>query len=333
LWSAATAAAAFAHSFWTFLIARAAVGVGEAAYATLSPSILSDYYPAEKRNRVLTIFYMAIPVGAALGYEAGGYLGQKYGWRAAFLACGLPGIATAALVLMMREPRRGQFDVAPPKDAITWGQALRFLRSRKDFVVAVAGYTAVTFASGALADWFPSFLQRYRGFSVADASIITGITAAVGGLIGTVLGGAGGDWLKGRTRQAYLALSAWTMAVATVLALLALLMPSRPAIWACMFGAQIMLWCYNSPINTIIVNAVPAHLRPYAVSVSIFSIHAFGDAASPSIVGKVADLTGTGPDHTNLQFAISFVPIAMAVGTLIWLVGWRRLPETTEAAA
>ena len=88
LWSLATAAAAFAFDFWSFLIARAFVGVGEAAYATLAPPLLSDFYSAEKRNRVLTVFYVAIPVGAAIGFTLGGYLGANWGWRAAFLICG-----------------------------------------------------------------------------------------------------------------------------------------------------------------------------------------------------------------------------------------------------
>jgi hypothetical protein len=94
-----------------------------------------------------------------------------------------------------------------------------------------------------------------------------------------------------------------------------------------MLLAQIALWCYSSPINTIIVNAVPAHLRPYAVSVSIFSIHAFGDAISPTLVGLISRFSGADADHSNLQLAMWIVPVAMVVGTAIWLQGWRKVPE------
>ena len=97
LWSLATGAAALAVGFWTFCLARALVGVGEAAYATISPALLSDFYAPAKRNRILTIFYVAIPVGAALGFILGGFFGEKFGWRSAFLICGLPGLALAGL--------------------------------------------------------------------------------------------------------------------------------------------------------------------------------------------------------------------------------------------
>jgi len=82
-WSIATTAAAMATGFVSFFIARALVGIGEAAYATLSPSLLSDFYPPTKRNRVLTFFYLAIPLGAAVGYGVGASVGKSFGWRAA----------------------------------------------------------------------------------------------------------------------------------------------------------------------------------------------------------------------------------------------------------
>src|SRR5262249_44061102 len=127
MWSLATASAALATGFTSFLIARALVGVGEAAYATISPSLLSDFFPPDRRNRVLTIFYAAIPVGAALGFVLGGVLGHAYGWRAAFLACGLPGLLAAGLALLIKEPERGRFDVGSVTAAPSWPAALRQL--------------------------------------------------------------------------------------------------------------------------------------------------------------------------------------------------------------
>jgi MFS family permease len=326
LWSLATAGAAYATGFWSFLIPRAAVGVGEAAYATISPAIISDYYPAARRNRILTIFYVAIPVGAAIGFVAGGFLGEHYGWRTAFLACGLPGLATAALVLLMKEPPRGYYDAKAMAASVpSWGDALAALSRNRQFVLCVAGYTAVTFASGAFADWFPTFLTRYRGFSVESAASVAGMTSATGGLIGTALGGLAGDWLRRRTRQPYLAVSAWSMAGTTAFVLVALRATDHTLIIASMLAAQIMLWCYNGPINALIVNAVAADMRTRAVSVSIFCIHLFGDASAPTIVGAVSDAT------QSLQYAIGLVPVALVVGTLIWMYGWRTVPDQPEA--
>jgi hypothetical protein len=113
IWSIATAAGALAVDFWTLLISRSLVGVGEAAYATIAPALLSDYYPASRRNAVLSFFYLAIPVGAAVGYALGGEVGKYLGWRYAFLISGAPGLLVAALCLLIDEPVLGAADDLP----------------------------------------------------------------------------------------------------------------------------------------------------------------------------------------------------------------------------
>src|SRR6202020_2836883 len=109
-WSFATALSGFAVNFLTLFVARAAVGVGEAAYVTIAPSLLSDYFPVRQRGRVMAIFFCAIPVGSALGYVVGGLVDKHYGWRAAFFVAGIPGLVLAALCLLLRDPPRGVQD-------------------------------------------------------------------------------------------------------------------------------------------------------------------------------------------------------------------------------
>jgi MFS family permease len=319
LWSLATGAAALAIGFWTFFLARAMVGVGEAAYATLSPALLSDFYPPARRNRILTIFYVAVPVGSALGFELGGLLGGHYGWRAAFLICGLPGLIAAAMALAIRDPGRGRFDTDAADTPPRWSEALPMLFRNRHFILAVAGYTAVTFASGALADWFPVFLQRYRGMSLEASGRYVGMSAVIGGLGGTLIGGLIADVLKRWTRQPYLALSGWSMALATVFGILALRVTTPALVIVLLFVAQFFLWFYNGPINAIVANSVPSALRARAFALSILLIHILGDAISPSIVGA-------GSVHFNLQLSIQLVPLAMGLGAIIWLYAWRTLP-------
>lgn len=321
LWSLATAGAALATGFWTFLIARALVGVGEAAYATISPSLIADYFPPERRNRMLTIFYVAIPVGAALGFGIGGVVGRAYGWREAFLVCGLPGLLIALVALKLKEPRRGYWETDAPVEVPGWGEALRALSVNREFIWTVVGYTLVTFASGALADWFAAFLTRYRGYDVAQAGLVMGGTAAVGGLLGTVLGGLAADRLKGRTRHPYLALSGGSIVVATVFASLAIVLPDPRWAVGSMFLGQLFLWFYNGPVNTVLVNSVSPAMRARAFSLSILSIHLLGDAISPTLVGALSDATG------SLQGALALAPAALLLGAFAWLYAWRALPE------
>lgn len=324
-WSLATAAAAFANDFTTFLVARAAVGIGEAAYATLAPSVLADFYPPEKRNRVFTLFYVATPVGSALGFVLGGYLGEHFGWRTAFLAVGLPGLLVAALALLMKDPVRGAFDEKPP-EPVSWPVALKALAKNRVFVFTVAGYTLVTFATGGIADWFATFLSRLRGMALSEADLAIGVSAVVGGLVGTAAGGWIADRLAKVTRHPYLALSGLAMLPAVVLTVVALYVVRAPlVIVGCVLAAQLFLWAYNSPVNALLVNSVEPGLRARAFGLSILCIHLFGDVLSPPLIGLVSDATG------NLEAALVMVPITIALGGLVWVIGWRTLPERASA--
>lgn len=321
VWSLATAGAAFATGFGTLLLARAMVGIGEAAYATIAPAILSDFFPPEKRNKIFTIFYVAIPVGSAIGFALGGFLGEHWGWRTAFLVCGLPGLLVALLALVIRDPPRGQFDVVketPPP----WTAALKTLAANKQYVVTVAGYTAVTFATGGIADWFPTFLSRDRGMTMDEAGYLVGLVTIVGGLGGTILGGLVADQVKKITRQGYLAVSGLAMIPAIILAVVAIYVVRTPmAILGCILFAQVFLWAYNAPVNALLVNSVSMGMRARAFGLSILCIHVFGDVASPPLIGAVNDRI-----H-NLPLSLVMVPVAIAVGAVIWIVGWRTLPD------
>lgn len=319
LWSLATAGAALATGFWTFLVARAFVGIGEAAYATIAPALISDFYPPERRNRIMTVFYVAIPVGAALGFTLGGIAGSAWGWRAAFLLCGLPGLAIALCAFSIREPGRGTFDGGKATAAPSWGEAFAVLRRSPTYVNAVAGYTAVTFAAGGMADWFPTFLSRHRDMDLAEAGSLVGTVTVVGGLAGTACGGLLADVLRRHTRQPYLALSGLSMLPAAGFAALALVVEGKAAVAACILAAQFFLWFYNGPINAILANSVPSAMVARAFAVSILSIHLFGDAISPPIIGAISDATG------SLPLGVALVPVTMGVGALVWLVGWRRV--------
>lgn len=327
VWSLATAAAALAQGFGTLLLARAAVGIGEAAYATLAPALLADFFPAERRNRVFTWFYVATPVGSAIGFVLGGFLGEHFGWRTAFLAVGLPGLLVAALALLIREPERGAFDDAPPRP-VSWPEALRSLARNRTYLYTLAGYTAVTFATGGIADWFPTFLSRLRGMPLSQADLVIGVSAVVGGLVGTASGGWLADRLAKVLRQPYLAVSGFAMLPAVALTAVALFVVRAPAaIVTTVLLAQVFLWAYNAPVNALIVNSVEPGLRARAFGLSILCIHLFGDVLSPPLIGLVSDETG------NLELALVMVPVAVLVGGVVWLVGLRRLPAPATPAS
>ncbi len=170
VWSAATVASGFAESLVTLVVARAFVGIGEASYATLAPTIIDDITPPEKKGKMLAIFFLAIPLGSALGYLLGGYLQDVWGWREAFFVGGGPGIALAFVVLLIDEPRR-KLAGAKAKLAGTVRTLARIPLYRR----AVLGYCAHTAAIGAFSFWAPTFLSDRFFHELAKTPIPNGV--------------------------------------------------------------------------------------------------------------------------------------------------------------
>ena len=317
LWSIATALAGFARSYGALFIARASVGVGEAAYGTVAPSLLADYFPRSRRGRVFSIFFVAIPVGSALGYVIGGLVDTHWGWRRAFLAAGLPGLVLALVALRLWDPPRGLHDEGTSKALGDTRDTYAALLRNLPYLLTVAGYAAYTFALGGLATVMPSFLQRVRGLPEAKATVVFGLIAVTTGLAGTFLGGWLGDWLLARTRQAYLWLSGIATLAAAPLVLLALT-ASHPALyWTAVVVAEFLMFASTSPVNSAIVNEVPPEMRATAVAVSIFAIHTFGDVPAPMLMGVISD-------RTSLGQAVLILPVAALSAGVIWVLAARR---------
>jgi MFS transporter, Spinster family, sphingosine-1-phosphate transporter len=331
-WSFATALSGFAVNFLTLFAARAAVGVGEAAYVTIAPSLLSDYFPVRQRGRVMAIFFCAIPVGSALGYVVGGLVDKHYGWRAAFFVAGVPGLVLAALCLLLRDPPRGIQDQAAgvkaapskPRASISreaWRTYGRLLRN-KPYALTVLGYAAYTFAIGGLAYWMPAFLERARGIPRSEATVNFGTIVVVTGFVGTFVGGWMGDYFAKNSRQAYLWLSAAATLIAAPFVWLALTTTSTTLYTAYMVTAQLCLFLSTGPINAAIINLVIASERATAIALSVFAIHLLGDALSPLMVGALSDAF-------SLQQAIKILPVAVLVGGFVWVWAARAQAAST----
>jgi MFS family permease len=318
VWSLATAAAGLARSFASLFAARAAVGIGEAAYGTIAPSLLADYFSKEKRGRVYAIFFCAIPVGSALGYIVGGYADAHLGWRSAFFVAGLPGLLLALLALTLPDPPRGASDAgeAPPEGVSPdagWRSYLSLAKNRP-FRIAVLGYAAYTFGIGGMAFWMPAFLERVRGVPKEAATVQFGLVVVVTGFVGTFAGGFVGDALLKRTKEAYLWVSGVATLAAVPFAFLALTASSPSVYLPSLVVAQLLVFASTGPINSAIVNDVLPWQRATAVAACNFTIHVLGDVPSPPLLGALSD-------STSLQSAVLLVPVAFLVGGAIWTWG------------
>lgn len=317
VWSLGTVLTGFAATLGALLSYRVFVGLGEASYATISPSLISDTFAPAKRNNALTIFYVAIPVGAALGNILGGEIAAHYSWREAFIWAGAPGLVLALLLLPFAEPRRGGADALADAVAIaekpSVGDVFKILRIR-EYVLLVLGYTAYTFALGAFALWGPSFLHRVHEVPEKTAATFFGGVLVVAGLLGTLLGGFAATGFQKRSRAGYALTLGFSVLAAVPVSLAAFLVEDRTTSMVCLASAMFLLFLSTGPVNTLILETVPANLRSSAMALSIFAIHLFGDMWSPEIVGHLSDTWG------SLQRAVLILPGALLIGALFWLL-------------
>ncbi len=323
LWSLATLGTVWVHGYWMFYLRQAFVGIGEATFGIYAPAVLADFYPERDRNRVLSIFYIAIPVGAALGYVAGGEIGSVLGWRAPFFICAIPGLVIAALYMGFgREPVRGASDHlrATPSRATFLG-----LFKNPAFLTGTMGLAMLTFAMGGISAWVPTFLHRYAGLSVADASLTVGAITVVDGIAGTLTGGLLAQrWLRTNHRALYL-ISFWSVVLTLPCGAMVFFGPKSLAIPS-LFAAEFFLFLNTGPLNTAIVNSVSAPVRATAISINLFCIHCFGDTFSPQIIGAISD-------RTNLALGLGATLIFLVISAAILLAGSRFAPPLEETPA
>ena len=336
-WSLASGASGLASTFLGLLLTRCLVGIGEAAYGPVAPTILSDLYDVKVRGKILAWFYMAIPVGSALGYVLGGAVaGSSLGdrsvlgihadsWRWAFFLVVPPGVLLGLWSFFMKEPSRGASDglaEAPPARVrlSDYGVLLR----TPSWVLSTLGMTAMTFAIGGIAFWMPYYLAQRPG-APASATVIFGGITCVSGLVATLAGGVAGDRLRPRYSGSYFLVSGLAMIVGFPFLLLALDAPF-PLLWIWLFIASFCLFFNTGPTNTILANVSHPSIRAASFALNILLIHAFGDVISPVVVGVLSD-------RYSMHLAFVVVGAMFLVAGILWLIGTRFLERDTALAA
>jgi MFS family permease len=344
LWSLASGASGLAGGFFALLLTRCFVGVGEAAYGPVAPALISDFYPVKMRGQVLAWFYMAIPVGSALGFVIGDMVArsgigawgertlgiQAESWRWAFYIVVIPGVVLGLVSLFMQEPPRGQADLGQGNRVakVNWRTYSVFLRT-PSFVLCTLGMTAMTFAIGGIAFWMAYYLKQLPGHPPA-VTMIFGVITVVAGLLATLLGGWVGDKLRARIPGSYFLVSGLAMLVGFPFMLLTVnasfpMDGSFPMIWVWLFLTCFCLFFNTGPANTILANVTHPSIRAAGFALNIFVIHALGDVISPVLIGIISD-------RYSMQTAFTVVGGMFVVAGVLWLSGMKYLKRDTELA-
>ncbi len=329
IWSLFTAFTGAARNFSMILLARVGVGIGEAGCSPPAHSLISDFFPPERRGTALSIYSLGIPIGASLGTLIGAWVGQAFGWRTAFVVVGVPGILLALLVRMtLREPVRGRAEATAPveSDGESVREVLRFMAGLRSFWhLAFAGSLHAFVGYGA-AYFVPSFFARVHGMGLAERG---SWLAAIGlvAVVGTYMGGWLGDRLAPRDVRWYL----WVPAIATIVGVpigLGYYLSPNPYVALLMFGipAGIAGPMYLGPTFAMTQTLVNPHMRATASAILLFLLNLIGLGIGPWFVGYLSDALAPQYGDESLRWAlVSIVSIGNAWAAIHYLLAARTL--------
>ncbi len=307
LWSGFTALCGLSRNYWQFLAARIAVGIGETGGTPPANSIIADHFPADRRPMALGVFALGAPIGAWLGADMAGAVAHAYGWRAAFLALGIPGVIMGTVIyLTIREPARGRLDAVADTGAPPLLESLRFLwRQKAAFHVVMGSGVCALWGWGLV--WFtPTFLMRTYNLNVGEAGAVTGHIHLVGGIVAT----AGTAWILSRPSMADPRRVLWLLAAGVGLTTI----PSFVAYWTqSLWIAKSMFWIfipaiyfYIGPCMGLMQNLAPPRMRAMFTAWSLVVGNVFNLIIAPQGVGLLSDwFAGSrGADAGSLRLAL-----------------------------
>ena len=278
-WSLATFLSGVAGTFFILLVARALVGLGEAAYGPAAQSMITSVFSPASRARAQAVFAAGMLVGGAAGQAIGGIVGNEYGWQPAFFVVGVPGIILGLLVLRLKEP-----PPAPASELVPIREIIRV----PAFIALMVSGVLITFAGISLITWGPDYVVRYKGFSLREAGISLGTV----GLLSLVCGVLAGGWVADRLQKIWRHGRAITIAVAFLLAtpclLWALAAESKAMVLTAFFiGGFFMSW-YHGPVTAVIHDMMPERAHATSVGIYMFVTQLVG-AFGPYLVGNISD--------------------------------------------
>ena len=330
VWSVATVASGLAPNKWCLYATRFFIGAGEAGCLVIGPTLLSDYFSREVRGRILSIFFLALPLGGATGYIAGAQITKHLNWHWAFYLAGAPGFLVAALILGLADPRSSEVaarDPAPEGSepggpagtppAVTGVKAyLDLLSNRTLLFIILAQAFAVMFLQPFL-HFGVGFFESERGLTKAKATLYLASLALVAGALGNALSGFIGDRMARRTRGAYALMAGLAFIIGLPFMLAGFTLHDRHLYLPSLgLGAFCYFLCMPA-VNTQIANSVAPEKRAMAYALAVFILHCLGDTAALPVFGKVADALG------SKQTAFTLFSFALLVAGASCLAAYR----------
>jgi MFS family permease len=303
LWSLATLVGGLAANYLFFLIARAVVGLGEAAYAPAAQSMISGAFPQERRAVAQAIFATGMLLGGACGHVLGGVLGQRYGWQVALFVVGLAGILPGVALFGVEEPPRG-----PRSDLVPIGRLLRV----PAFVTMTCAGVCITFSSVSLLTWSTDFAVSYKDFSLREASVSLAVIGLLAALFGVLTGGFVADRLHRSLSYGRILAVVIAFLLATPFLLLAIQSEEKSVVLIGLSVAFFFMSWYHGPVTAVLHDMMPR--RAHATSIGIYMcVTQLLGGVGPAVVGRISDLR-------DLQLGLQIAVAVLVCGALLMLL-------------
>ena len=332
VWSGMTALSGFTQNFWQLLLARIGVGVGEAGGSPPSHSMISDYYPVEKRGSALSFYSTGVYLGILFGFLIGGWINSEFGWRTAFFVVGVPGFLVAILVrLTIREPVRGGLEGRALEAPATFGETLRTLKgfgSFKLFAIA-AGLNA--FSSYGIGNFTPSFLIRSHGFTSLEVGTSLALITGIGGALGTYMGGVLADRYGANDKRWYLWISGIPAACSVPLMFTAVFIGDPRLALGFLFFATMLGAFYLGPTIAIAHTLVSPSMRAMASAILFFILNLIGLGLGPLVVGMISDMLAPAYGSESLRYALGIVSFVNLLSAAFFFLAARKLLADLKA--
>ena len=349
VWSLLTAGSGLAQSFWQIFALRLGVGVGEASCAPAATSLIGDLFPPSARARALSIFMLGLPVGVALSFAVSGTVAKQYGWRAAFLVAGLPGVICAIAVLFVREPKRGASEIhdvgqqkrpGSPYLLVLKSPTMRWL------IISGAVHNFNMYAIGA---FITPFLMRYHGLDIQQANLVSMLVYGVMGAPGLLIGGFIGDAVMKRRTNGRMLVGAFAILLSIPTVYMALSVPKGDAaVFLILMGlACALMYFYYSTVYSTIQDITEPGLRGTAMAMYFFAMYVLGASVGPWGIGLLSDFftkraaqAANAVDLTQaslepfradgLHSAMYVIPILGVILTLVLFAASRTVTKDVE---
>jgi len=335
IWSAMTAISGFVGNYTQLLLARLGVGIGEAGGSPPAHSMLSDYFPPEQRATAISIYTAGIYIGILLGFAGGGWVAQTFGWRQAFFVIGIPGVVFALfLTLLVREPIRGRWDGNQVAQQASFKTTMALLKRKPAFWWIALGCAFTSFVAYGNGNFFPSFLIRTHGMSIADVGLALGLISGSAGAIGTFAGGVMADKLGNRDKRWYVWVPFWGALIALPPYAYVLFAQEPSQLLAVLFPTSILNSLYLGPSIAICQTMVAPHMRAVASAVMFFVLNMIGLGLGPLVVGVLSDTYASFLGEENLRYAMLTALVFGAFGVLcFWRAGKLLLNDLSEESS